>query len=72
MTPRHIYEEMTLEETQTAVGHIIRWELHPQSKEHYELMVKGMEEWLCPREVSKQDLSWLKPPLGRVIKKHGR
>jgi len=71
MTPRHIYEEMTLEEAQMAVGHVMHWELHPQSKDHYEHMIKGMEQWLCPVGISAQDLSWIKSPIGKVIRKHG-
>lgn len=71
MTPQHIYEEMTIEEVQMAVEHILRWEMNPRSKEHYEHMIKGIEEWLCLNEISAQDLSWIKSPIGRVIKKHG-
>lgn len=71
MTPRYVFEEMTLEEVQEAVGHVLRWELHPESKKHYEHMVKGMEQWLCPGGISVQDLSWITPPIGKVIRKRG-
>ena len=70
MTPAYIWGEMDIVEVQTALGHVMRWELHPVSKQHYDALIKGFEEWLTERP-EKQDLSWLKKPIGKVIRKHG-
>lgn len=69
MTPRYLFEEMTLEEVQECVGYVMRWEMHPQSKEHYKALTRGLEEWLAPG--GQQDLSWIKGPIGKVIRKNG-
>jgi hypothetical protein len=69
MTPGYVFGEMTMEEVQTCIDHIVRWELQPKSEEHYRQMARGLEEWLAPG--GQQDLSWLEPPLGKVIRKHG-
>jgi len=70
MTPEYIWRAMDMAEVQEAVTYVMRWELHPVSKEHYDKLVKGMEEWLTdPPE--RQDLSWIKGPIGKVIKAHG-
>lgn len=70
MTPEYIWNEMDMVELREAIAHVMRWELHPVSREHYKALVKGMEEWLTgPPE--RQDLSWIKEPIGRVIRKHG-
>lgn len=74
VTPAYLFEEMTLEEVRACLGHILRWELHPGSKEHYQLLVRGLQEWIAPTpagRVRKQDLSWIKGPIGKVIKPHG-
>ncbi len=64
---------MTIEEMQAAVGYVLSWALLEQSrsKEQYKHLAKAMEEWICPMDVQHQDLRWLKPPMGKVIKKHG-
>lgn len=70
MTPSYIWYEMDIREVQGALTHVMRWELHPVNRKHYDALVKGMEEWLTePPE--KQDLSWLKGSIGKVIRKYG-
>ena len=72
MTPVYIWGEMDMLEVQEAISHVMRWELHPAGKKHYEFLTKGLEEWLTPpSESARQDLSWIKPPIGRVIRKNG-
>jgi len=70
MTPEYIWGEMDMSEVQTALTHVIRWELHPVNQKHYDALIKGMGEWLTER-LAKQDLSWIKAPIGKVIRKHG-
>jgi len=69
MIPAYIWGEMDMPEVQEAIAHVMRWELHPVSKEHYERLTKGLEEWLAPG--GSQDLSWIKGPIGKVIRAHG-
>jgi hypothetical protein len=70
MTPAYIWGEMDMGEVSTALGYVMRWELHPVNKKHYDALVKGLEEWLTDPP-ARQDLSWLKEPIGKVIRKHG-
>ena len=70
MTPEYIWGEMDLAEVRTAIGHIMRWELHPANQKHYDALVRGMEEWLTEAP-ARQDLSWIKGPIGKVIRAHG-
>jgi len=70
MSPQYIWGEMDLPEVQAAVSHVMRWELHPVNKKHYDALARGLEEWL-PSPPEQQDLSWIKGPIGRVVRKHG-
>jgi hypothetical protein len=60
---------MTIGEVRSCIEHIMRWELEAKSKEHYEHQVKGLMDWIAPG--GKQDLSWMKGRVGKVIRPHG-
>lgn len=71
MTPAYVFGEMTLEEVQTAIDHVFRWEIQGVSRDAYKRIVSAMERWLVEGVVQQQNLSWIKEPIGKVICKNG-
>lgn len=70
ITPERLFYEMTLGEVRECLGHVVRFELPANSREHAEAIVKDLNEWLAPG--GKQDLSWLeKNRIGKVVRAHG-
>jgi hypothetical protein len=69
ITPTHFFFEMTFAEVTACIEHVLAWEITATSRENYRAKSRALLDWIAPS--GKQDLSFIKGRMGKVIKAHG-